>query len=504
MVKFTPRAGTRGSARLQHIQPSPSPSAPISQPTGAKRKCPQDVDGLEGVRPSKQPREVPPSGDKLFQVEVEAMQEPPLSVHPLSEKNLQTLRILNGEDMDPAANNTRALNRTSSRRSIAPSDAATERTQHSSNTTVVYRHKNLAAVEIHMHAEPPDYIQTAIDRIIKAEVSTGRRSELRVIAQELRNGCLKNVRAQAGEDDFIDPIHTALKNLGLKNLCTHEKADWRGELKPMASQQSHFSSSFMSNVQQLDIDDISAPPRKRQQQSALESSLTNARTHTPTNDSLQSSEMRAPALPGSLVKTPRPDISIGIQHTALISALSSQSLNKVKARKFLEWLQDEMVQHEPDRPREPMLISVPAPRALDLAFPFAVVEGKAYSTGKQIFEAENQASVSGACGLKIQLDLDDLVNRGATGCDASDTEPPLFFTVCTQGPIHELWAYWTVVEDDVRMFGSKLLDSCNALLLEQGEDFMVVLSNIVLWGLGPFMKSVVERLRVVARKAKVE
>jgi hypothetical protein len=198
---------------------------------------------------------------------------------------------------------------------------------------------------------------------------------------------------------------------------------------------------------------------------------------------------------------------MGIQLAALISALASQNLNKVKARTFLTWLQNEMVQHEPDGPLEPMLIPVPAPRALDLAFPFAVVEGKAYSTGKQIFEAENQAAVSGACGLKIQLDLDNLVDRGATGSDAlpttSNTEPPLFFTICTQGPIHELWAHWTLVEDDVRMFGSKLLDSCNTLLLEQGEDFVVGLNNIGLWGLGPFMKSVVERLGgIVAGKAK--
>jgi hypothetical protein len=52
------------------------------------------------------------------------------------------------------------------------------------------------------------------------------------------------------------------------------------------------------------------------------------------------------------------------------------------------------------------------------------------------------------------------------------------------------------------MFGSKLLDSCNALLLEQGESFVVGLNNMGLWGLGPFMKSVVKRLGIVARKAK--
>ncbi|MCJ1251877.1 hypothetical protein MMC30_009115 [Trapelia coarctata] len=522
--------GVRPSEELQElppqprlIQPSPTPPAPISQPAVTKRKRPQDseaeaeADELEDVRPSKQSRGLAPSEHKLLEenlqkdLEAEANEQNlPPSKDQLSEKNLQ---LLNGEDMDPAANNAPALKRTSSRRSIAPSEAGTERTQRSSNTTAVYRHKNLAAVEIHMHAEPPDYIQAAVDRIITAEISKERRFELRVIAQELRDGCLKNVRAQAGEDDFIDPLHTALKALGLKNLCTHEKADWRGELKPVVPPQSHFSSSFMSGVQQLNVDDVLAPPRKRQQQSAgepymsPESSMTNAPTHTPASDSQESSTMPAPPPPpGSSIKTPRPDISMGIQLAALISALSSQNLNKVKARTFLTWLQNEIVQHEPDGPLEPMLIPVPAPRALDLAFPFAVVEGKAYSTGKQIFEAENQAAVSGACGLKIQLDLDNLVDRGATGSDAlpttSNTEPPLFFTICTQGPIHELWAYWTLVEDGVRMFGSTLLDSCNALLLKQGEDFVVGLNNIGLWGLGPFMKSVVERLGTVAGKAK--
>jgi hypothetical protein len=126
------------------------------------------------------------------------------------------------------------------------------------------------------------------------------------------------------------------------------------------------------------------------------------------------------------IKTSRPHISIGIQLTALISALSSEHLNKYKARSFLTWLQNEMVPHKDDGPLEPMLISVPAPRALDLAFQFAIVEGKAYSTGKQIFEAENQAAVSGACGLKIQLDLDHLVGL-ATSSDAlrssSNTNP---------------------------------------------------------------------------------
>ncbi|KAM3088670.1 hypothetical protein ACMFMG_000304 [Clarireedia jacksonii] len=170
---------------------------------------------------------------------------------------------------------------------------------------------------------------------------------------------------------------------------------------------------------------------------------------------------------------------------------------------FLTWLQDEMV--EADGVTEPMLISIPAPRALDLTFPFAVVEGKAYTTGKQISEAENQAVVSAACALKIQLDLNDLVkhHRMRSGISSPPVEikPALFFSVCTQGPIHELWAHWTIVENKVRKFQSKLVESCNALLPEQGEAFILKPNNVGLWGTGSFKESVVERLGIVAKLA---
>ncbi|KAF2805180.1 uncharacterized protein BDZ99DRAFT_396734 [Mytilinidion resinicola] len=145
-----------------------------------------------------------------------------------------------------------------------------------------------------------------------------------------------------------------------------------------------------------------------------------------------------------------------------------------------------------------MLLLVPAPRALDLAFPFAVVEGKAYSTGKQIFEAENQAAVSMACALNLLHCLDRMANQGTI----TDTQLRVLFAITTQGPIHELWAYWTVVKGGVRVFESKLWDSWNVLVLERAEDFIVKLNSVCLWGTGPFLKTVVEPLGKVARKAR--
>jgi hypothetical protein len=413
---------------------------------------------------------------------------------------------------------TSSLKRTSSRRSVTQSEADTTRSQRSSNATSAYRQKNLASFGIRLHAEPPDYVQAAVDRIINQETSEDRRAEIHVISEKFTNSCLEFARALSGEDDFIDPLHTAIKALDIKDLCIHQQADWREDLKPVAPPRDlKFSSSFIAAVEQLETEVTTSPPRKRPQYStgiiSPEPSLTSARTPRPLN--LQEFSTVPPPITfrgkkedHSSIKTPRPDISMGIKLKALISALSSSNLNDLsnsEAEEFLTWLQDEMV--EADGVTEPMLISIPAPRALDLAFPFAVVEGKAYTTGKQISEAENQAVVAAACALKIQVDLNDLVKharmRSGISSQPKEIKPALFFSICTQGPIHELWVSWTVIEDKVRKFQSKLVSSCNALLPELGEEFLLKLNNVGLWGTGSFKESVVEGLGIVAKLAKL-
>lgn len=100
-----------------------------------------------------------------------------------------------------------------------------------------------------------------------------------------------------------------------------------------------------------------------------------------------------------------------------------------------------------DGPPEPVLIIVPTQRKSNLTFPTLVFEGKGYSTGKQIFEAQNQAAVSGAGGVKIQMILDELVKRATRSSNVALTplknRPPLVFAICSEGPQHELWAHYT-------------------------------------------------------------
>lgn len=533
--KSTQASGARKSLRLPNqssvslvpqlksAQPSPTPLAPISQPARTKRKRSPDseaeADELKDSRPAKQSRkDTPPSlepSEEKFPKDSEVgartdgpedppeqPQEPPL----LSEKDSDSLQSLYKDVMSSELN--QALKRTSSRRSIAQSETGSDRTQRSSNTNAVYRRKNLAAVKIHFHVEPPNNIETTIKDIVNAKCTEHRRAELNVVAKEFRDGCLKNVRAQSGEDDFINLLHLAIKALDHENICVHEKSAWRPELKPVVRQQSHFSSSFMADIQQQEVNDTSAPLPKRQQQNANqymspESSMTNAAT--PSANNSQESSTKPPPVPAiekedrSPIKTPHPDLSMGIYLDALISDLS-QDLDEDKATELIDWLQTEMVQHESGGPLEPMLISVPAPRALDLAFPFAVVEGKAYSTDKQIFEAENQAAVSVACAHNILHRLDRMANRGAA---AAKTQPRVLFSFTTQGPIHELWAHWTIVKAGVRIFESKLWDSWNGLVQERAEEFIIKLNSVCDWGTGPFMKSVVEGLGKVALQAVI-
>ncbi len=92
------------------------------------------------------------------------------------------------------------------------------------------------------------------------------------------------------------------------------------------------------------------------------------------------------------------------------------------------------MQHKLGGPLEPILVVVPALCALDLAFLFAIVEGKAYSTKKPIFEAENQAAGAMACAHNILHYLDRMANRGTT----TNNQSRILFSITTQDPIHKL------------------------------------------------------------------
>lgn len=113
------------------------------------------------------------------------------------------------------------------------------------------------------------------------------------------------------------------------------------------------------------------------------------------------------------LNSPRPDICIVLAHTSFTSP-AQRTLNALQATGTL--------------------ISDPHPRGQSARFPFLVVEAKSPATLDNIFEGQNQAVTSGACALNIQRSLVDLTNE--------EPDQPLFSSMCTQGPLHEIWAHF--------------------------------------------------------------
>ena len=271
----------------------------------------------------------------------------------------------------------------------------------------------------------------------------------------------------------------------------------------------------MGSDEREDVDDDSAPPSpKRHQQSAGRLYISPQNSQNPLSDFQPDNRPPQPdkAKDTSPIKTPRPDITTGIKESAVISALasslSSPSFNytKTKAKQFLEILQGATVRSGRNGPPEPVLIIMPTQRKSNLTFPTLVFEGKGYSTGKQVFEAQNQAAVSGASGVKIQIMLDELVKRATRSSDIplipSRTHPPLVFAICSEGPQHELWAHYTIIEDGEHHFNMALLNTCHGVMPKQVETFFVQVDNVLNWTVGPFLTSVVDGLGKVARMSR--
>lgn len=205
-----------------------------------------------------------------------------------------------------------------------------------------------------------------------------------------------------------------------------------------------------------------------------------------------------PEKESALVKTPRPDITIGIQHAVLVSKLQAHNLDSAAADGFLETLQQVGVRNGR---YEPLLSSEPTQRALNIQFPFLIVEGKAYATGGTVFEAQNQAAVSGACALKILHDLADLANLAdVTPGPHTTSHHPLVFSICTQGPYHELWAHFTTMEKGVRMFNMSILKIWHASFRDEALGFLTAVDNVLGWGSGQFLDDIVEGLGMVAKR----
>ena len=201
--------------------------------------------------------------------------------------------------------------------------------------------------------------------------------------------------------------------------------------------------------------------------------------------------MGPPPIPQWDIKTPRPDISIGFSDAAVVDALQLLGLTRKDAKDLLIALA------VPDARNggKPLLCFGCAKQELQIRFPFMLVEGKSYATGRTIYEAQNQAAVSGACALEILHRLDDLAQKAKPSNRSKG--PHIVFSVCTQGPIHELWVHYTTEEDGDRIYNHKIWKSCNMAVECEVLGFVKALDDVMKWGTDGHLEKIATRLRVV-------
>ncbi|KAH0552998.1 hypothetical protein GP486_006806 [Trichoglossum hirsutum] len=384
-----PSSGVRRSLRLQNKPPAshaahsrPSNQVDCTNPAHLQCKRIRDrhTPGKGQQRCTYSSLRPPKKLQKNSQVEP---REPSLSEEDL--RSYSRKPPLSEEDLRSLYNEVMAKSKRTSL-SIAETEGTegTE-TRRSCRTSISnYRYENLKSFNILIHAKPPNEITTAVNKIVSAEVSEDRLAVLSKIAESLSLECHKRVVLRSGEDDFLGSLMTAIKSLGFEHSHYSHKTRWRVVLDPV--NENPLNHGYKTSVQQPEVDDDLARPQKHQRQPATEymSNTTSPRALPP----------RGRGEGCYTLKTPFPDVSIGIHIYSLTEAFSSRFGSNDKAERFIDFLENRVASEG-----QAELVFVPG-KSSGVAFPFAVIESKSYSSG-HLYDAENQTAVAGACALKI-------------------------------------------------------------------------------------------------------
>ncbi|KAL9597810.1 MAG: hypothetical protein Q9219_004887 [cf. Caloplaca sp. 3 TL-2023] len=388
----------------------------------------------------------------------------------LSERNLQELERETSESMD-------GRKRSSSKQTSA-SEVPSSRSQKPTVSNTFYRWKILYGASIYVHSRPPplDLIPQLND-IFDREIVDARKTELSGIAREAAEAFGVNTRSANREDDLVEILYEALKKMCPKAIYAFvRKTDWNLNLKPIKPQ-----NLFELNTHDERDSEVMGPPPKRQQGNS--------------NTSIPSGIPAPPAAPVGMmpppqdatIKTPRPDFTIGFDRSTVVDAMYTRGLSRQQGDRFLEQLQDQQ-----------RLFSDPTQSFSDVRFPILIIEGKGYATGKTIFEAENQAAVAGCCMINLLQQLTQLRN------DILPPRPPktpLAFSVCTQGPLIELWVHHLVIDDDGCTYHMNLLEACHGSLSRGLETMLQYLDRLMTWYKDDFLKEIADDLFAIAKQS---
>ena len=441
------------------------------RPVGIKRKHSED----NAMGSPRQPRQLPPPEHELFEDNLPtsrasqsglSSRQPEAEIPPSKDKlTRKNLRIMDNKDQE-----------------TEPEWESKDSTQASwpSSTNLKYRNEILRRANVFVHRNPPKDIEAAIGLIVNDEHSKERQVELRAIAKSYHLDCIEMVADGSPAESWSLSLREVIHDLGHDRIRLIRDLDWRADLIP----------KLMSLLPPWKLDRLIMWNR-------------NTSSRAPN----QGQEPPAEASDRPLIQTPSPDIAIGIHETVLVSDLIlSHNLNRAAACVLLSWLRKTLTPNEQSGKSEPLLVASPTQIWSSLVFPFLVVEIMDEPTGNA-FDTQNKNAVTGACGLQIQLALNELADRYKSphfDVDESQYLPPLFFSISTTGPYNELWVHYTFIRQGQRSFGMKLLKACNGLFRENVDEFFAMVDNVVSWGTSQFRQAVGERLAKVAEMIGTE
>ncbi|KAL8748085.1 MAG: hypothetical protein Q9190_000113 [Brigantiaea leucoxantha] len=376
---------------------------------------------------------------------------------------------------------------------IGAVETASQVTQ-KSFTAAHYRLSTLAGANIVFRfSHVPEDVCIRIAAIVQRPISMERKRELSRIAHTLHDQFAPILDGAASKEDCVGLFHQALSALGYSDsLLLQRKADWEPNLKPR-KRLPEIDLGFLISPQNEAEDSPDRPDKRQQHGNGTYTPLDTSRAAATGDITLRdkdrgSGRMGPPPIPQSDVKTPRPDIPIGLSNDAVVNALKSPDLTEETATDLLIMLAEPYAQNG----GRPLLCLGPSQHNL---FPFMLVEGKSYATGNTIYEAQNQAVVSGACALEILHRLDDLVQMVKPSSHSKAQH--IVFSVCTLGPIHELWVHYTTEKNGKRKYNNKIWKSCNMAVEYEVPGFLEAVDNVMGWGPGEHLQSIANQLRIL-------
>ncbi|KAJ6019704.1 hypothetical protein N7522_001771 [Penicillium canescens] len=297
-------------------------------------------------------------------------------------------------------------------------------------------------------------------------------AHLQQMSEKLWGKSKELVKKPAGEAEWTEALHATINDFKFKGLEIVRNRDWREDLKPPV----HNPRPTI--------------PRKRSQSYRLVHETANDRHPSPAAESVPPS----PAIPTFRLKTPRPDICVGLSDQSLINDFEPMR-GRSAARSFLLDLQDTT-----------SLISDPHVTPLGLRFPFLIVEAKAGATGGNLYQAQNQAAVGGSTALQILRNLSELKSpqildwEGQESSRASnrpietlsELASHMVFSVTTESPIHELWLHFRRPgEEDFYMV---CIGAWRTTVKGDSLNFLRYLWAVLRWGNNGFRDSIVGAL----------